>query len=85
MISTHLNCRKCGSVELVKNGKNAVGNPKFKCKICNFSGVITSRRFSEETKELLAKSYLERSSLRAVARIFSVSPHSVARWIKKKQ
>ena len=83
MITKTLRCCKCGSTNLVKNGCNAVGNPKSKCKDCGFSGVIQTKRVDEATKEKIAKAYQERSSLREVGRIFNVSHQSVLRWTKK--
>ena len=83
MITKTLSCRKCGSTNLVKNGSNGVGNPKSKCKDCDFSGVIQTKRVDEATKEKIAKAYQERSSLREVGRIFNVSHQSVLRWTKK--
>ena len=38
-----------------------------------FSGVISSKRVSEATKDLACASYQEKSSLRGVARSFDVS------------
>jgi len=83
MITTNLTCRKCGSTNLVRNGSNAVGNPKSKCKDCGFSGVIKTKRADAATKEKVAKAYQERSSLRGVGRIFDVSHQTVLNWTKK--
>ncbi len=83
MITTQLVCRKCDSENLVRNGSNGSGNPKSKCKDCGFSGVISSKRVSEWTKDLACASYQEKSSLRGVARIFEVSHQSILRWTKK--
>jgi transposase-like protein len=76
-------CAKCQSTNLVKNGSNGVGNPKYKCKDCGFGGVINSRRKSEEVKENLLKASQERSSSRGLARIFGVSHQTALNWIKK--
>jgi transposase-like protein len=77
-------CRKCGSEHLVKNGSNAVGNAKYKCKGCGFSGVIESKRYDDELKEQVVKASLERSSSRGLAQIYGISHQTALRWIKKK-
>ena len=76
-------CHKCGSADLVKNGRNGVGNPKFKCKGCGFSGVIKSRRPDQDTKDKLLKAAEERSSARGLGRTFGVSHQTALNWIKK--
>lgn len=83
MIAEIKSCTKCQSVNLIKNGSNAVGNPRFKCKDCGFSGVIKSRLPSEETKELVLRAAQERSSLRGLARTFGIGRQTAANWIKK--
>jgi transposase-like protein len=77
-------CRKCGSEQIVKNGYNAVRNPKYKCKACGFGGVFETKRISAEVKEQLIKSSQERSSARGLGRIYKISHTSVLRLIKKK-
>ena len=85
MIQTTLACSKCHSKDLVKNGKNLVGHPKYKCKACKFSGVITSKRVSEAEKEKACACYQEKSSLRGIGRVFGVSGNCISSWVKKKQ
>ncbi len=68
---------------MVKNGTNGVGNPKYKCKSCNFSGVIATKRTSAEKKDLACACYLEKSSLRGIGRIFNVSGTTIFSWVKK--
>lgn len=84
MIATNLTCAKCASEQLIKNGTNGGGNPKYKCKDCGYSGAIQSKHVSEQVKELAVKAYQERSSSRGVGRVFGVSYQSVLRWSKKK-
>lgn len=76
-------CHKCGSDQIVKNGSNGAGNPKYKCKSCGFGGVFKSRRASEEKKQLLLKAAEERSSSRGLGRTFGVSHQTALNWIKK--
>ena len=83
MITENFNCRKCQSADVVKNGSNASGNPKFKCNDCGFTGVIKSLRKSDEVKEQLIKAAQERVSSRGLGRMFGVSGNTALRWIKK--
>jgi len=77
-------CHRCGSDQIVKNGYNGVGNPKYKCKSCGFGGVFQSKRPSEEFKETVIRAAQERSSSRGLARTFGISHVTALRWIKKK-
>ena len=85
MIAEVKACKKCGSEQLVRNGSNGVGNPRYKCKACGFSGVITTRRYDEATKEQVLRAAQERSSSRGLKRIFGISHQTALNWIKKKQ
>jgi transposase-like protein len=42
-------------------------------------------RYTEEQKELILKAYRERTSLRALRRLFGVSIPTVLRWIQKSE
>ena len=77
-------CTKCQSENLVKNGKNGVGNPRFKCKDCGFSGVLQTLRKSEAFKEMVILAAQDRTSSRGLARVFKVSHQSALNWVKKK-
>ncbi len=77
-------CNRCGSANIVKNGSNGSGNPKYKCKDCRFGGVFKSLRKTEAEKEQVLKAALERNSSRGVGRIFNISHQTVLNWVKKK-
>lgn len=85
MISEVKSCKKCSSTELVRNGSNAVGNPRYKCKSCGFSGVIKTRQYDEATQDLVIRAAQERSSSRGLSRVFGMSHQTALNWIKKKQ
>lgn len=76
-------CHQCGSDQIVKNGSNGAGNPKYKCKTCGFGGVFQTVRKSEDFKEMVIKAAQERSSARGLARTFGISPQTALNWIKK--
>jgi len=77
-------CRKCHSKELIKNGKNACGNPQYHCKTCGAYGVLEPRkRYTEEEKALILKAYQERPSLRGIERSHGVCRQTLRAWLKK--
>lgn len=78
-------CQKCGSEHIVKNGSNASGNPKYKCKACGFGGVFQTKRASEDYKEVVVRAAQERTSSRGLARTFGISHQTALNWIKKKR
>ena len=84
MVSKLYTCKKCSSTNIVKNGSNSSGNPKYKCKDCGFGGVFTSKRKTEAEKAIILKAAQERSSSRGLARVFGVSHQTILNWIKKK-
>ena len=55
-------CQKYGSEHIVKNGTNGSGNPKYKCKACDFGGVFQTLRASENFREMVVKADQERTS-----------------------
>ena len=75
-----MNCRHCGSLEVVKNGCNSVGTPKWLCKACGRQFVEHPKKqpISQETKALLDRLLLERLSLAGIARVTGVSE----RWLQ---
>ena len=75
-----MSCPYCDSTDIVKNGSNAVGTPKFLCKACGrqFVEHPKKQRISDETKELIDKLLLERIPLAGIARVTGVSE----RWLQ---
>lgn len=84
MVTENKVCHKCQSSNIVKNGSNGAGTPKYKCKDCGFGGVFESVRKSEEFKEMVVRAAQERSSSRGLARTFGISHVTALRWIKKR-
>ncbi len=77
-------CNKCGSEDIVKNGKDGKGKQKYRCKKCKSYGVLNPYRgHSEEIKEQIMKAYFEKTSLRGLERIYKVSRITIMKWIKK--
>ena len=74
---TH-SCTRCGSVNIRKHGHNKSGNAQFKCNDCGRSSVLKPKvKYSEERKEHIIKTYLERGSLRGMQRLFGVAPDTL--------
>lgn len=73
-------CLYCHSTEVVTNGSNAVGTPRFLCKSCRRQFVENpkNKRVSNEQKQLIDKLLLERISLAGIARVVGVS----MRWLQ---
>jgi len=76
-------CRKCGSLDIVKNGTNQCGSPQYHCHSCGAYQTLQPKKASAtRTKELILKTYQERASLRGLERIFCVTRQTVSRWIR---
>lgn len=86
MLTKNYQCSHCGSEDLVKNGKNACGNQRVKCKTCGLTRVLTPLRKTDKIdKAAVYRTFEERNSYRSTARIFNISHGTVFNWIKKKQ
>jgi len=67
-------CRRCGSGDIVQNGRNRYGNPQYPCKACGAYGVLEPKvRYTEAQKEPILRAYPERVSLRGLHRLYGVS------------
>jgi transposase len=78
-------CGNCSSTNIVKNGKNAAGQQRYKCNNCGVTRVLDSLRKGDQVDlSQVQKSYEERNSFRSTGRIFGVSHVTVQRWLKKK-
>lgn len=75
-----ISCPDCQSTAIIKNGSNANGKKKNKCKNCKRQFVLNPQKqaISEEKKALIARLLLERISLAGIARATMVS----ARWLQ---
>ena len=77
-------CVCCSSSNIVKNGKNATGQQRYKCNDCGVTRVLDSvQKASQVALSLVPKTYEERNSFRSTGRIFGVSHVTVQRWLKK--
>ncbi|MFP5039509.1 IS1 family transposase [Parasediminibacterium sp. JCM 36343] len=84
MLSVLRICHNCQSPNIIKNGKNASNQQRYRCKDCNVTRVLDYRQPSRVLDmEQVALTYTERGSFRSTGRIFDVSHVSILRWLKK--
>ena len=83
MIALH--CRRCGSVNVRKNGRTATGQQKFHCKDCNAYGTLDTRDQERSHKRATVENlHLERLSQRAIARTTGMSRMTITAILNKK-
>jgi transposase-like protein len=76
--------RKCGSLNLRKNGRTRTGQQKFHCKNCNAYGTLDTKARERHLRgEAVARLHLERLSQRAIARTTGMSRTTIAGIVKK--
>ena len=81
-----MNCPYCHSSEVVKNGYNSVGTPKFLCKECGRQFVEHPKKqpITEDTKALIDRLLQERLSLAGIARVTGVSERWLQTYVNEK-
>ncbi len=80
-----ITCRKCGSLNLRKNGRTRTGQQKFHCKDCNAYGTLDTKEHERQLRrETVERLHLERLSQRAIARTTGMSRTTIAGIVKKK-
>ena len=79
-----ITCRRCGSVNLRKNGRTASGQQKFHCKDCNAYGTLDTLDQERAHKRATVQNLnLERLSQRAIAHTTGMSRMTVAAILKR--
>ena len=86
MSAPTLTCPRCQSTQVVKNGRIYNGRQNFKCKACGRQFVLnpTKKVIGQDTRELIDKLLLERSSLAGIARVSGVSEQWLQTYINAK-
>ena len=75
-------CPKCNGIDVKKNGK-VQGKQRFKCKSCSYQFTrLTPRGRPANEKAMAITLYTLGLSMRAIAKIFNLSPTAVLKWIK---
>jgi transposase-like protein len=67
----------------MKAGFNHSGSQRYKCGECKraYTPEAKEKGYSQETRMLGLRMYVEGSSQRSIARILKISPQSVSNWI----
>jgi len=79
-----MKCPSCGANwHQMKAGFNHSGSQRYKCGECKraYTPASKEKGYSQETRMLALRMYVEGSSQRSIARILKVSPQSVSNWI----
>lgn len=81
-----LQCPRCQSQSVVKNGHIHNGKQRYLCKTCGrqFVPNATKKVIGEETKTLIDRLLLERLSLAAIARVAQVSQTWLQAYVNRK-
>ena len=83
---SQLQCPKCCSENIVKNGSVHTGKQKFMCKDCNrqFIENPTKKVISDETWELVDKLLLEKIPIAGISRVTGISEQWLQKYINEK-
>ena len=80
-----MNCYHGGSEQTRKDGKTRNGKQRYGCGGCGGSvrEDPDAPGYTETANAQIRRAYQERTSLRALTRIFGVSRNTVSAWLKK--
>jgi transposase-like protein len=80
-----MQCKKCQSTHVVKNGRTPAGQQKYHCRDCGVYTVTDDRaRERAAQRELVEKLHRERVSQRGIARVTGVTRPTIIRWLREK-
>jgi insertion element IS1 protein InsB len=81
-----MQCPRCQSERVIKNGRIHSGKPKWMCKECKRQFVRDPqwRRVADQTNALIDKLLLEKISLAGIARVVSVSEPWLQAYVNAK-
>ena len=83
-----MNCPKCSSQAIVKNGSIHTGKQKYSCKDCGRQFVENPQNknqpIPDETINIIEKLLLERLALAAIVRVTGVSKRWLQNYVNKK-
>ena len=84
MVTQTVSCYHCTSTDLIRFGFQN-GRQRYRCRACGKTSRENkgSNAYDETVKAQILAAYHERGSLRAMKRIFGVSPNTVMAWLKK--
>jgi transposase-like protein len=79
-----MKCPKCGgNWKQYKAGFNPSGSQRYRCGECKrvYTPKPTHHGYSEETRLLAIRMYVEGSSYGSIGRVVKINPQSVANWV----
>ena len=80
-----MNCKKCGSINVVRNGCTRTGQQQYHCRACGVYTVTDDRLRERAAKiALVEKLHREQISQRQIARMTGISRPTIIRWLQKK-
>ena len=85
MVQENVRCIHCQSEEIVRNGKQANGIQRCKCKRCGkyFQLRYENNGAKPDTKKMIAKMSMNGSGIRDIARVLEISSNTVLAVLKK--
>jgi transposase-like protein len=79
-----MDCKKCGSTNVVKNGHTSTGQQQYHCRACGVYTVTGERAQHRAAQmETVEQLHRERVSQRGIARMTGVSRPTIIRWLRK--
>ena len=80
-------CRHCQSQNVIKHGRDKREVQPFRCRDCGrtFQKPEADRRYTAAFRAQVLAACQERASMRGVSRVFGLSRHTLADWLKKSQ
>lgn len=80
-----MQCKKCGSQNIVKNGRTRHGHQQYHCRACGVYTTSDTRAQERQAQlELVERLHTERVSQRGIARITGLSRPTIIAWLRKK-
>jgi transposase-like protein len=81
---TSFRCKKCGSINIKKNGRTPSGQQQYHCHDCGvYTTTDTVARDYARKLALVEHLHTERVSQRGIARVSGVSRPTIIKWLKK--
>ncbi len=81
---SRLQCKKCGSTHVKKNGRTPSGRQKYHCRVCNtYTTTDAAARERAAKLALVEQLHTERVSQRGIARVTGLSRPTIIAYLKK--
>lgn len=81
-----MNCPKCDSQKIIKNGSIHNGKQKFRCKDCGRQFVKNpkNKRIPQATWDIVDKMLLEKIPIAGISRVTNISEPWLQRYVNQK-